>query len=243
MQLQGDAQVQIDVERVVMRDERPGRRAPGDGLQAGGLHLAVALLVEILAHAADNLDPLLGPVEHFGAVDQVEIAMPQPEFDLLHSAPLVRMRQEGLAEVVNLVGEDRELAGLRQAQRAVHAEQVAEVELLCQGPAFFTHLTLADHDLNAARPILQLQEMRLAHAAAQDNAAGGAHARRRVGIVRRAAQHRDSLVAVEAAAPGIEPQLFYPAQVLTAAGLKYIFWHGGAAFMLKKSARACVPMS
>ena len=33
VQFQGDAQIQVDVERVVVRDERPGRGAAGDGVQ------------------------------------------------------------------------------------------------------------------------------------------------------------------------------------------------------------------
>ena len=47
VQLQGDAQEQVDVERVVVRDERPGRGPAGDGVQRRRLDLAVALLVEV----------------------------------------------------------------------------------------------------------------------------------------------------------------------------------------------------
>ena len=50
MQLEGDAQVQIDVEGVVMRDERPGRGAAGDGVQRRRLHLAKALVVQVIAN-------------------------------------------------------------------------------------------------------------------------------------------------------------------------------------------------
>ena len=39
VQLGGDPQEQVEVERVVVGDERPGRRAPGDRLHRGRLDL------------------------------------------------------------------------------------------------------------------------------------------------------------------------------------------------------------
>ncbi len=47
VQFQGDAQKQIDVQGVVVRDERPGRGAAGDGVQRRRLHLAEALAVQV----------------------------------------------------------------------------------------------------------------------------------------------------------------------------------------------------
>ena len=58
VQLQGDAQEQVDVERVVVRDERPGRGAAGDGVQRRRLDLAEALAVEVAADGADDRDAL-----------------------------------------------------------------------------------------------------------------------------------------------------------------------------------------
>ena len=43
VQLQGDAQIQVDVQRVVVRDERPGRGPAGDGVQRRRLDFEVAL--------------------------------------------------------------------------------------------------------------------------------------------------------------------------------------------------------
>ena len=55
VQFQGDAQEQVDVEGVVVRDERPGRGAAGDGVQRRRLDLAEALVVEVAADGADDL--------------------------------------------------------------------------------------------------------------------------------------------------------------------------------------------
>ena len=68
-----------------------------------------------------------------------------------------------------------------------------------------------------AGPVADLQPVQLAGDAAQDDAAGGADARR-VGLIERHFSQRvDGLVAVEALAPGVQPQGFDTAQLLQAA--------------------------
>ena len=57
VQLGGDPQEQVDVERVVMSDERPGRRAAGDGLHRGRLDLDEPFLGHGLAERGDDLRP------------------------------------------------------------------------------------------------------------------------------------------------------------------------------------------
>ena len=52
---------------------------------------------------------------------------------------------------VSAVGEDGQLAGLGAAERAVDADQVAEVELGGERPAGLADLVLADEDLDPAR--------------------------------------------------------------------------------------------
>ena len=54
VELGGDAQVEVAVERVVVRDERPGRRAAVDRLQRRRLDLDEAALVEEAPHRGDR---------------------------------------------------------------------------------------------------------------------------------------------------------------------------------------------
>ena len=106
VKLVGDPQVERDVERVVMRDERTGRSATGDGLQHRGVHLEPALFGEGVAHGLD--DPAAG-LE--GALDlrvdhQVDVAHPVAELRvgkrIVHLPVLVRLdrreRTDGLAQ-------------------------------------------------------------------------------------------------------------------------------------------------
>ena len=48
VQLQGDPQEQVDIERVVMRRERPGRRSAGDRVQRGAFDLAETSAASVL---------------------------------------------------------------------------------------------------------------------------------------------------------------------------------------------------
>src|SRR5690606_34859529 len=69
---------------------------------------------------------------------------------------------------------DRKLAGLRAAERAIDADKIAQVETLCEFPVLFAHLLLADEELDAARPILDIDEEQLALVAQEHDAAGRA---------------------------------------------------------------------
>src|SRR5205807_9096006 len=116
VQFESDAQVQVDVERVVVRDERPGGGAAGDRLQCRRLDFLVTGGVKIIADGANDLDAFLGAFEHLRAVNEIEVTMPQAKLDLLHAAPLIGVRQQRLAQKVHRVGKDRQFALLRQLQ-------------------------------------------------------------------------------------------------------------------------------
>src|SRR5262249_489928 len=155
-------------------------------------------------------------------------AVAEPELHLLHAAPLVRVRLQRLAEERQILGGDGQFARLARDQRAVHAEQVAQVEQLRQLPADLAYLLLADHDLDEARPridrfagvplalqltlravprpVADLEEMQLARGAAQDQPAGGPDARRRRGVGFQAANVRDGLAVLEPPSPGVQAQ-------------------------------------
>ena len=67
--------------------------------------------------------------QRLGVVEQVEVALPVAQLDVGHAVPLLGGRQQGLGQERQAVGEDGQLAGLGLAERAVDADQVAEVEL------------------------------------------------------------------------------------------------------------------
>ena len=77
VQLQRDPHEQIEVERVVMRRERPGRGAAGDRVQRRAFDFDEAAIAERLANRRDDPRPIEKPVEHPFVVGQVEIPLPR----------------------------------------------------------------------------------------------------------------------------------------------------------------------
>ena len=75
MQLGGDAQVEVLVQRVVMRDEGTRVRAAEDGVQDGRLHLVVAVILHVAADGGHDLEALLERAFHLGVHDEVHVAL------------------------------------------------------------------------------------------------------------------------------------------------------------------------
>ena len=119
-----------------------------------------------------------------------------------------------MARKVRLVGEDGQLAGLGVAERAVDADQVAQVEQLDQVPAQVADLLLADEDLDAFGPVAELEEDDLPLPAPEHDPPGDADGGPGLGLLtlrglgnRQLADLGDRLVAVEPLAPGVQPQV------------------------------------
>ncbi len=79
-----------------------------------------------------------------------------------------------LGEEVQLLGEDRQLAGLGALQLAFDADQIAQVEALGHGPVLIADLVAADEHLDLAGPIANIEEDQLASLALQHDPAGRA---------------------------------------------------------------------
>ncbi len=142
------------------------------------------------------------------AIDQIDIPLPQQHLGVARAVKLFRRLGQRLAEHRQLFDEDGHLAGVGQAQRAVDADDVAQVEVLDQLPLLFGNVGLGDHQLNAAGGVLQVIELELSLVVAEhepprhaDRFAGDA----RLGRSLRASG-RDRNVAVEPMAPRIESE-------------------------------------
>ena len=95
-------------------------------------------------------------------MDQIEVAPPLPKFGIGQALVLLGRRGDRLAQQFQVLGEDGQLALHGPLEFAVDADDVAEVEALGQGEVLVAHLALADHHLNGAGPIADLQPMNLA---------------------------------------------------------------------------------
>ena len=98
MQLERDPQVQLHVERVVVRDERPRVRAAGLDVEDRRLDLDEALGGERAAEAGDQLVADLERPPGLLVDDQVGVALAVAGVDVGQPVPLVRQRAHGLGE-------------------------------------------------------------------------------------------------------------------------------------------------
>ena len=98
VELGGDPQVEVAVERVVVGGERARQRAAVERLQDRGLDLDEALGVEPLADRGDRQAPLAEQLAGLGVGDQVELAVAVAQLDVLDPVELVGRRAQALRQ-------------------------------------------------------------------------------------------------------------------------------------------------
>ena len=171
VQLGRDAQVHIDVERIVMGDERTGSRAARDGVEARGLNLHKAAGIHEVADLAHDGGTLLKRVAHTRIYDQVNVALTIAHIGILQAVPLFGQRIEVLGEQGQLGDSDRDLALLGAENLALDADDVADVELLVALVYVLTDVVALDIELKTAVAVGHVREGCLAHDALRHHAA------------------------------------------------------------------------
>ena len=122
------AQVEVGVERVVVRDERARRGPAGDRVQQRRLHLDETLLPQPLAHAAHHVAAQLQDRPAALVRPQVDVALAVAHLGVGHPAPLVAEVAPRLGQQLPLGHLHRELAALGAHDLARGPDPVAQVE-------------------------------------------------------------------------------------------------------------------
>ena len=107
-------------------------RAAGDRLHHRRLDLEIAAGVEKRPKRGEDLAANLEHAARLGIHDQVEIALPVADLDVLQAVPLLGQRDEALGEELQPRRPDRQLVRLRAEQVPLDADVVAEIEQLEQ---------------------------------------------------------------------------------------------------------------
>jgi hypothetical protein len=110
VELGRDAEVEVDVERVVMCDKRSRRGAAGHALHHRRLDLEEAALAEEAPDVIDDAAPDLEDAPRLGVGDEVEVALAVARLDVLEAVPLLRQGAERLGQEPELVHLERQLA-------------------------------------------------------------------------------------------------------------------------------------
>ena len=196
VELGGDAQVEVRVERIVVRDEGACAGAAGDGLEDRRFHLHVARLVQGVAHFAEDGRALDEGLADALVDDEVHVALSVAQFGVVegvvgyavlfldHGQGLDALGQDG-----QLLGVHGDFARLCAEDEAFDADVVAQVEQLFEHRVvevlilFGADVVAGDIHLYAARGVLQFHKTGLAHDASSHHASGDAHLTR-LGVVR-----------------------------------------------------------
>ena len=130
VELRRDAQVELHVERVVVRHERPRRGAARDRMHHRRLDFEIAARDEELADRLHDLRALDEHVARLRIGDEVDVALPVALLLVGRgrgTSPAAAAAPSRAAASRRL---DRQLAGLGLEQRARRADDVAEVPVL-----------------------------------------------------------------------------------------------------------------
>ena len=171
-QLRCNPHVHVEIQRVVVGDKRPCRRAAGDGVQNRRLHLHVTAAIHEVPDMLDELGADLKIPPYLRVDNQIHIPLTVPGFTIRQSMEFFRQRQQGFAQQNHLLRTDAHFPALGTKYRAIDPNKVADVIFFKHIVAFIANLVLPDIKLDASGLILQIAETDLSHASLAHKPAG-----------------------------------------------------------------------
>ncbi len=130
VELRRDPEVEVEVEGVVMRDERTRQRAAGDGMEDRCLDLDEAALLQPAPREADDAAAREEDVARLGVRPQIDVTLPVAGLDIGDAVPLVAEAAAGLGQQIPRAHLHRQLAALGRHDLTGGADPVAERELV-----------------------------------------------------------------------------------------------------------------
>jgi hypothetical protein len=128
VQLRGDPQIEVAVQRVVVGGEGPRQRTAVERLQDRRLDLDECVRVQVGAHRRDDSRPVDEQPAGVLTCDQVELPAAVARLDVAEAVVLVRWRAQRLAENLEAIDTQRELSVPASQHGAVDPDEVSEVE-------------------------------------------------------------------------------------------------------------------
>ena len=173
VQLRRDAQVEIGIQCVVVRHERPGGRTAGDRVHHRRLDFEVSPFVEEAAHGRHEPGPGAKHLARLLVHHEIQVSLPIAEFPVGEAVVFVRQGLKRLDEQPDLAGMDGEFAGIGFHQGAADSGNVAEVpEVPEVRIGVLADVVPADIALDPSAWVFQGDETRFAHDATQHHAPG-----------------------------------------------------------------------
>ena len=129
-QLRRDTEVEINVERIVMRDKGFCRCAARERREHGGLHLEEVTLVEIAADGLDDLRPLAERLAYLQIYHEIQITLTVARVYILQTVELLRQWAQRLREQIKILDAYGDLTAPRLEDHTANPDDVADVEPL-----------------------------------------------------------------------------------------------------------------
>ena len=185
VQLRGDAQVEIDIQRIVVRHEGPRRRAAVQRLHHRRFHLDESARFQLPPQRSDQARARHEHLAHRGIGDQVQIALAVTRLHILQAVPLLRHGKQRLREELEPLHVNAQLARARAEEIALHADDIADIHQLEEVEIALGYRVLLHINLQAFAVLLQMREPGFTHVPQRHEASGRAHPDLRRQCVRR----------------------------------------------------------
>ena len=160
VELGRDAQVEIDIEGVVVGDEGTRGGAAIERLHHGRLDFDELAGFQLAAEGRNDARARHEDLADVGVRDQVEISLAISRLHVFEAVPFLRHGEQSLAEELQLFGVNAEFAGARAEQVAFDTEDVADIEKLEESEIVLADGVFLDVDLEALAVLLHVRETR-----------------------------------------------------------------------------------
>ncbi|MNG56545.1 hypothetical protein D3C79_146270 [compost metagenome] len=130
VQFRRDTQVHVQIQRVVMGDERTGRRAAWDHLHHWRFDFHKITANHELTDARHNLGTDFEGFAGFIVRDEIQVALTITRFLILQTVELIRQRTQCFSQQTQFGTVNGQLAGFRLEQLAFRTQDIAQVPLL-----------------------------------------------------------------------------------------------------------------
>ena len=187
VELGGDAQVEVNVQRIVVCDERTGAGSARDGLQDGSLHFRISGLVKDGAQGPDHDGAFLERLLHARIDNQVNVTLAVAEFGIFERVvghPVFFLyhgqRFQAFGQHRQFAGVYGDLSCLCAEHISFYSDEVSQIEELFEYRViqflvlFGTDVIAGDVNLDASFGVAQFGEAGFAHDAAAHYASGDA---------------------------------------------------------------------
>ncbi len=214
VQLKRDPQVEVAIERVVMRLKRTRVAAARNLLEDRTLHVDETPLVEQAADRGDDPGSRPKDVPYLRVGDEVHVSLPVADLDVLQAVPLLRHRPERLGQQLERLNLDRDLSSLGPKNGPDHPDDVADVEVREARELLVAEDAAVGHQLDPTLPVLKVGEDETPLLPLHHQPAGDRDGRRALGVADELLGGDRAMRRLEAARVRIDPGRSQPFDLL-----------------------------